>query len=199
MGVGLGKADPGDLAYALRLIASGQGIGDVWREAGFRSRKQLAGRILKIADDLPAVSGDEAAGGPLSLIAYSDGGSIGNPGEAGCGAVVLDQSGQTLVEAYSYLGKATNNVAEYEGAILALNKALELGATGLELRVDSSLLANQINGRYRVKSRQIAPLYQRLMKIVKHFDKFEVILIGRSENKQADRLANLAISARKGG
>lgn len=189
----------GSLSYALRLLASGQSVGKVWREAGFRSRKELAEKIFDLAERITEDGAGKAAGQNLSLIVYSDGASIGNPGEAGCGAVVVDESGQTLLENYSYLGRTTNNVAEYEGAILAVEKARELGATRVELRVDSSLLANQINGRYRVKSRQLAPLYRRLMKIVQQFDRFEVTLIGRKENKQADRLANLAISARKGG
>ncbi len=189
----------GSLPYALRLLASGQSVGKVWREAGFRSRKELAEKIFDLAERITEDGPGKATEQNLSVIVYSDGASIGNPGEAGCGAIVVDESGQTLLERYSYLGRTTNNVAEYEGAILAVEKARELGAARVELRVDSSLLANQINGRYRVKSRQLAPLYQRLMKIVQQFDGFEVTLIGRKENKQADRLANLAISARKGG
>jgi ribonuclease HI len=189
----------GSLSYALRLLASGQSVGEVWREAGFRSRKELADKIFDLAEGITENGARKGSEQNLSLIVYSDGASIGNPGEAGCGAIVVDESGQTLLENYSYLGRTTNNVAEYEGAILAVEKARELGATQVELRVDSSLLANQINGRFRVKSRQLAPLYQRLMKILQQFEEFEVTLIGRRENKQADRLANLAISARKGG
>ena len=64
----------------------------------------------------------------MSLVAYSDGASIGNPGEAGCGALLVDEAGEVLLEDYRYLGRATNNVAEYEGAILALKLASELGA-----------------------------------------------------------------------
>ena len=189
----------GDLAYALRLLASGRHIDEVWEEAGFGSRKQLADRIFELAERTAGKPAEQDAHEGLGLIAYSDGASIGNPGQAGCGAVIVDESGQTLLENYNYLGKTTNNVAEYEGAILAVSKAQQLGATRVELRVDSSLIANQIMGRYRVKSRQLAPLYQRLMKIVQQFERFDVTLIARNDNKQADRLANLAISARKGG
>jgi ribonuclease HI len=191
VGVELGGAGKGDLAYALRLLASGQPLEDIWREAGFRSRRALAERIYELAEKVPSA--------PRAVIAYSDGASIGNPGEAGCGAALVDAKGETLLEDYKYLGQATNNVAEYNGAILALERALALGATEVELRLDSALLVNQIKGGYRVKSRRIAGLYQDLMKLVKHFDRFEVTQIDRNENKQADRLANLAISARKGG
>ena len=180
-----------DLGYALRLLAGGQTIKDIWREAGFGSRKDLADSLFELAG--------KTGGGHLSLIAYADGASIGNPGESGCGTLIMDDEGQDLLEDYRYLGKTTNNVAEYQGAILALTKAHELGAREVELRVDSSLLANQITGRYRVKSPQLAPLYQDLKKKTKLFDKFKVTLIRRTENKHADRLANLAISAHKGG
>jgi ribonuclease HI len=180
-----------DLSYALKLLASGQRIDEVWEEAGFTSRKALASRLFELADKAPSKH--------LRLVAYSDGASSGNPGDSGCGVVILDESGQTLLEDYKYVGRTTNNVAEYEGAILALDKASQLGASEVELRVDSSLLANQIKGGYKVKSRRLVTLYQNLMKKVKLFDKFEVTLIRGSENKQADRLANLAISAHKGG
>jgi ribonuclease HI len=184
-------ASGGDLSYALKLLASGQRIDEVWRESGFSSRKALADKVFELAERAPS--------GHLSLIAYSDGASSGNPGEAGCGAVIVDESGDVLLEAYKYLGKTTNNVAEYEGAILALDRARQLGAAKVELRVDSNLLANQIKGGYKVKSRRLVGLYQDLMRIVQQFESFKVTEIRRPENKQADRLANLAISARKGG
>jgi ribonuclease HI len=186
-----GSLSRGDLSYAIKLMASGQGIGQVWRETGFESRKALANSLFELAEHLPSKH--------LNVIAYSDGASRGNPGDAGCGVVITDESGQTLLEEYKYLGRTTNNVAEYEGAILALKKASELGATRLELRVDSSLLANQIKGRYKVKSETLAGLYQNLMEMLELFESFEVTLIRGTENKQADRLANLAVSARKGG
>jgi ribonuclease HI len=185
-------SERGDLSYALKLLASGQRIGEVWRETGFASRKALANELFEVADSLTRPK-------HLSLVAYSDGASRGNPGDAGCGVVILDESGETVLEEHKYIGKTTNNVAEYHGAILALEKASELGATELELRVDSSLLANQIKGRYKVKSEALADLYQNLMKKAKLFESFDVTLIRGTENKQADRLANLAVSARKGG
>jgi ribonuclease HI len=187
-----GTSPKGDLSYALKLLASGQGIGEVWRETGFESRKALANRLFELAEESVQPK-------HLSLVAYSDGASRGNPGDAGCGVVILDESGQTLLEEHKYLGRTTNNVAEYQAAILALEKASELGATRLELRVDSSLLANQIKGRYKVKSEALAGLYQSLMEKVRLFETFEITLIRGTENTQADRLANLGVSARKGG
>jgi ribonuclease HI len=185
------KGGQGDLSYALKLLASGRSIETVWSEAGFASRKALAEEIYDLAA--------RTSSRPLSVIAYSDGASLGNPGDAGCGAVIMDESGEVLLEDHRFLGRATNNVAEYEGAILALKMASEIGARQVELRLDSSLVVNQIKGGYRVKSRTLAVLYKNLKEMVEHFDRFNVTLVGRRENKRADSLANLAIAAHKGG
>ena len=211
--------DSPDMAHALKLLASGQSLKDASKEAGFSSPKVLAGRLYDLAEQVKAEKlrgakpvGAKAgvkrtagaatrrrasSGKTLSLIAYSDGASIGNPGQAGCGALLVDEAGEVLLEDYKYLGRATNNVAEYEGAILALKLASDLGAGKVELRVDSELLANQIMGRYKVKSSNLAGLYENLKEMTKLFDDFSVTRIGREENKQADRLANLAVSSRK--
>lgn len=202
-----------DTAYALRLLASGQAIEDVWKEAGYPSRKALADEIYGLADRVadepgaatgmhrraPSARGRKDAGGSraLQVTAYSDGASIGNPGPAGCGVVILDQTGQVLLEDYRYLGEATNNVAEYKGALLALTRARELGARKVELKVDSELLANQIKGEYRVKSPNLASLFHDLRQIVQGFEQFEVTRVARGENSQADKLANLAIASRR--
>lgn len=217
-----------DLAYAIRLLASGQTIDRVWREAGYDSRKALADRICRLADQIasspchlargPAVgeprsasAGDtrrdaggkaakraaKARGRPmLRVTVYSDGAAIRNPGPAGCGAVVMDESGEVLLEDQRYLGETTNNVAEYEGALLGLTRARELGAREVELRVDSELLVNQIRGGYRVKSANLIGLYRSLRDIAEDFDRFEISQIGRGDNRRADKLANLAIASR---
>jgi len=201
----------GDLAYALRLLAGGEVIDRAWKEAGFVSRKALAEEIFRAAESL----GSAGEGSPASanavrsrslrkssraglrLVAYSDGASSGNPGHAGCGIVLLDEAGGVLLEDYRYLGETTNNVAEYKGAILALSRALELGASELELRVDSGLVANQIKGGYKVKSASLAPLYRDLKQLSQRFARFEIKQVANSENKQADRLANLGAASRK--
>lgn len=207
------------MAYALRLLASGQPMADVWREAGFASRKALADAIYRVADFMGTPLGEGAgagsaegrvlrepaqsvrrarrAGTGLDVVAYSDGASIGNPGPAGCGAVILDRSGEVLLEDWRYLGETTNNVAEYQGALLALTRARELGARRVELKVDSELVANQIKGGYRVKSPNLAGLFRDLKQIAGSFDAFEVTQVPRGENRQADKLANLAITSRR--
>jgi ribonuclease HI len=181
----------GDLGYALKMLASGKSIEEVWNEAGFASRKKLADAIFSLAAKLPA----GGATSRMRVIAYSDGASIGNPGEAGCGVLILGEDGSELAEESRYLGRATNNVAEYQGAILALEKALDLGASEVELRLDSELVASQIKGEYRVKNPTLAQLYKRLKQISKQFEVFEVQHVERKLNRKADNLANLAIAA----
>ena len=98
---------------------------------------------------------------PLKAVLFSDGAARGNPGPAGAGAVLLDEQGQTLGRYKLFLGKATNNVAEYQGLILGLGKALELGVRELEARLDSELLVKQLGGQYRVKSPHLKPFTPR--------------------------------------
>jgi ribonuclease HI len=182
----------------------------VWKEAGYPSRKALADQLYGLAERVaarpepepaparPGGAGARKAGGAgrsLKVLAYSDGASIGNPGPAGCGVVIVDETGQVLVEDYLYLGEATNNVAEYQGALLALRRAQELGARRVELRVDSELVANQIKGGYRVKSPNLVSLFSDLKRLAGRFDEFEVTRVARGENRQADKLANLAIAS----
>ncbi len=181
-----------DLAHALELLASGSRVEEAWSEAGFASPEKLAAAILALSADL---SSHKSPASHLKVIAYSDGASIGNPGEAGCGALITAEDGTELAEDSCYLGRATNNVAEYEAAILALEKARELGAAEIELRLDSELVAKQIKGEYRVKDPALAKLHRRLKELAKHFDQFSVTHVRRKHNKKADNLANLAIAA----
>lgn len=180
----------GDLAFALKKIADGYRLDDVWKEAGFTSKKGLADEIRSLAQKIAP---------KLKVIVYADGASIGNPGDAGCGALVIDEQGEVLAQKYRYLGKTTSNYAEYEGLIMGLKMALGLGAKEVEVRLDSDLLVNQIKGEYKVKSKSLAKVYEKVMDLASKFDDFRIVHINRSENKQADRLAALAISTKKRG
>jgi ribonuclease HI len=122
-----------------------------------------------------------------------DGASRGNPGEAGSGAVIYDDAGRTVRELTRYLGRATNNVAEYEGLLMGLEEALKLGVTRLKVESDSELLVRQLNGVYRVKHEKLIPLHQRARDLLRRFDSHRIIHVRRELNKVADRLANQAI------
>lgn len=127
------------------------------------------------------------------LIIYSDGASRGNPGAAGVGAVIQTEAGEIVAEISGFLGKATNNVAEYTALIKALEKAISLGAEEIQAYTDSELMVKQIKGEYRVKNEGLKPLYQKTIDLGRQLNSFSVAHIVRGKNKQADRLANKGI------
>lgn len=122
-----------------------------------------------------------------------DGAARGNPGEAGCGAIIFDENGDALGELYRYLGRTTNNVAEYEALLLGLERVLHLGGKRLRVESDSQLLVRQLNGLYRVKNEKLKTLHQRALALLRRLEAWRIIHIPRENNRLADRLANRAI------
>jgi len=131
--------------------------------------------------------------GRTALVLNADGGSRGNPGPAGAGAVLADPDGDMVAELQRYLGETTNNVAEYHGLILGLEEALRLGCREITVRLDSELIVRQLQGRYKVKSPKLKPLYAQARKLLAAFAAAEVEHVRREHNREADRLANLAM------
>lgn len=130
----------------------------------------------------------------------ADGGSRGNPGPAGYGAVVWDaERAAVLAEAKSAIGSATNNVAEYRGLIAGLEAAAGLGATEADVYMDSKLVVEQMAGRWRVKHPDLVPLHRRAAEIAQRFTRVDYTWIPRAQNSDADRLANQAMDAAAGG
>jgi probable phosphoglycerate mutase len=125
----------------------------------------------------------------------ADGGSRGNPGPAGYGAVVLSPSGEVLAERAAGLGTATNNVAEYQGLIAGLSAALDVGATDVDVRMDSKLVVEQMKGTWRVKHPVLQPLALEAQALRQRFASVSFSWIPREQNKHADRLANEAMDA----
>lgn len=122
-----------------------------------------------------------------------DGAARGNPGEAGCGAAVFDEDGRALGEFYRYLGRATNNVAEYEGLLLGLERVLHLGGRRLRIESDSQLLVRQLDGLYRVKNAKLKTLHAKALGLLRRLESWRIIHIPRENNWLADKLANRAI------
>ena len=122
-----------------------------------------------------------------------DGAARGNPGKAGCGAVIFDEHDAVVKELSRFLGRATNNVAEYEALLMGLEVLLELGAQKIVVQSDSELLVRQLNGRYRVKDEKLKVLFQRAMMLLHQFDSYRILHVRREMNKLADRLANQGI------
>jgi formyltetrahydrofolate-dependent phosphoribosylglycinamide formyltransferase len=131
------------------------------------------------------------------IIAYTDGGSRGNPGPAAAGFILYDQNKIQLCAKALYLGETTNNVAEYTALIKALQTAQKFNPKNLSLYSDSELLVRQINGQYKVKSEQIRPLFQQALKLLEKCENWKLQHITRDKNKQADRIVNKALNLGK--
>jgi ribonuclease H / adenosylcobalamin/alpha-ribazole phosphatase len=132
----------------------------------------------------------------MKVIVEADGGSRGNPGPAGYGAVVWSADhGRVLAESKAAIGTTTNNVAEYHGLIAGLEAAAEAGATVVAAQLDSKLVVEQMSGRWRVKHPDLIPLRQRALDVAGTFDDITYTWIPRAKNAHADRLANEAMDA----
>jgi ribonuclease HI len=127
------------------------------------------------------------------LVAHSDGGARGNPGPAGYGVVIKDESGKNVAALSEYLGHQTNNFAEYQGLIAALEYALQHGPKALKLISDSELLVRQIKGMYKVKNAVLQDLHGRAKELIAQMDWFSIGHAFREHNQEADRLANEAM------
>jgi len=127
------------------------------------------------------------------LTAYIDGACKGNPGQAGIGVVIYNESGAIIYETGKSIGKATNNIAEYEALIHALEKAGELKCEALCVYTDSELLARQINGFYKVKNENLRGLFLKAKELMRNFTDIRVRHIDRENNKYADNLADQAL------
>src|SRR5215475_4481472 len=125
-----------------------------------------------------------------------DGGSRGNPGPAGIGVVIRAADGTTLVTLGRFIGRATNNVAEYRALITALEQAQKLGAKKIQIRGDSELIIKQMRGEYRVKHPDMKTLYDEAQSLIAEFDQAKIEHNLRHKNELADQLANLAMDRR---
>ena len=128
-----------------------------------------------------------------ALILHVDGGSRGNPGPAGCGAVLLDPSGQVVDEKSRFIGRATSNEAEYHALIMGLKAASARGANEITIRADSQLMVRQINGDYKVKSPNLQPLFSEVKNLLSKFSAWRAEHVRREQNARADALANRAM------
>jgi ribonuclease HI len=131
----------------------------------------------------------------MRFLAYIDGAARGNPGPAGAGVYVEADGDRPAEELFEGLGNQTNNVAEYSALLLALTRAAELGAEEVEVRSDSRLLVEQVNGNFKVKAPHLKPIVADAVVRAKRFRKFRLVHVPREQNKKADRLANLGADA----
>jgi ribonuclease HI len=190
------------LAAALEAVADGTPLVTALEGAGIdagQARRLMAEMAAHLVNDPahPPPEDTSLEGSLAEAVAYSDGGSRGNPGEAACAVVVFDGSGNELLRRAKRLGRATNNQAEYEGVILALELAGQLGAKKLEIRLDSELVVRQLEGTYKVKNEGLKLYYARACKMVDDFQLVAVNHIPRSQNKLADKLVNATLDGKE--
>jgi ribonuclease HI len=129
----------------------------------------------------------------VQVVVHVDGGARGNPGPAAAAAVVSTPDGRVLDESAVTLGRATNNVAEYQGLLLGLERAAALGATEVDVINDSELVARQIDGSYKVKNADLQPLHAQAKELLGRLDRWSIRSVPRAENAAADALVNRAL------
>ncbi len=129
----------------------------------------------------------------MSWQVYVDGASSGNPGNSGAGIVVFDKNGVEIFRDSIFLGKMTNNMAEYEALLRALAKALECGVQDVTVHTDSLLVANQVTGAYKTNNDVLRRYVHKVKIIISNFDRFQIKYIPREQNRIADKLAKNAI------
>lgn len=130
----------------------------------------------------------------MKLKIFIDGGAVGNPGPAGAGIIIYDENGRLVKKISEFLGKETNNQSEYHALILALIWAQKLQAKQMEIYSDSELLVKQVRGEYKIKNKNIKPLFIVAKFLLQFFEKVLFFDIPREKNKEADKLVKLAIS-----
>lgn len=129
------------------------------------------------------------------LILFTDGGSKGNPGPAGIGILIFNKEGKLIKEVSEFIGKTTNNVAEYIALLRALEISKEFGADEIEIKCDSKLMVNQLKKRWKVKSPNLKILHQKVRLLLSAYRKVSLLNVPRSVIKAADRLVNKAINS----
>lgn len=130
-----------------------------------------------------------------AIVIYSDGGSRGNPGPSAAGFVILDGRQEVIAEGGEYLGITNNNVAEYHGVRIGLEKALELGYKKVDFKLDSMLVVNQMKGQYKIKNRELWPIHERIRLLMEKFDRVTFTHVNRQFNQLADGMVNKTLDS----
>ena len=187
------------LSELLRVIAEEESLDRTLARFPGLSRTELVGVLLgQPAPSHPPQRTHPA--GPVhrveshrKLRVASDGAARGNPGPAGAGAVVFDENGRVLERLGKFLGRQTNNVAEYQGLLLGLRRAQQLGAEELEVVADSELIIRQLSGAYQVRAPALRELHSEALSLLKAFRKVKLVHVPRAQNAEADEMSNRAI------
>lgn len=157
---------------------------------GIIRQEELTEKVLEkvVESDVKLATGTDA-------IIYADGGSRGNPGPSACGYVIMDNTQKIIARGGEYLGITTNNQAEYQGVRLSLEKAIELNLKKIDMRLDSMLVVNQMNGIYAIKNRELWPIHERIRDLISNFERVTFRHVPRDKNQLADSEVNRVLDA----
>jgi ribonuclease HI len=197
-----------DPRAVLEALAASLDAGEVLARFPGLARDELRGIVREAAGRLPRAAPRQTPAGaaastaaapriwPEEVMVHIDGGARGNPGEAGAGVFFQDSSGAPLERIARYLGRATNNTAEYQALLIALARAREAGVKHLRVFSDSELLVNQVNGRYRTRVGHLQQFVQEAIRLMREIGRVDVAHVRREMNTEADALANEAMDSR---
>jgi ribonuclease HI len=195
-----------DPRAVLEALAASLDAAEVLARFPGLSREDLRRAVADAASRLPRREAPRPASAPAGgtgprewpkeITAYIDGAARGNPGEAGAGVLLRSGSGETLQRIARYLGRATNNTAEYQALLTALARAREVGAERVRVYSDSELLVNQVNGRYKTRVPHLQQYLQEAIRLIREIGSVEITHVRRELNAEADALANEAIDGR---
>jgi len=195
----------------IKEISAGKSFDEAAEKAGFETLDEVRRSLLDLSDRIKqyanvsvtesqkkqAADVVDTGQKEISLDVYCDGASKGNPGPASAAAVAYLKSGVMLSSRAIKLGRATNNVAEYEALILGITLARDLGAKKVNFKLDSQLVVRQLTGRYRIRDDNLKVLAQKVKEMDKAFDECKYSHISRSRNKEADKLAGDLLAGRE--
>jgi len=191
------------LPELLRVIAEEESLDRTLARFPGLSHTDLVGVLLGRRAPVHLPHRPPPVAGPVHVVqphrklrVASDGAARGNPGLAGAGAVISDEEGRILERLGKFLGRQTNNVAEYQALLLGVRRARELGAEELEVVADSELIIRQLSGAYQVRAPALRELHGEALALLKAFRKVRLVHVPREQNKDADEMSNRAIDER---
>lgn len=157
---------------------------------GILRQGELTEKVLE-----KVIESDVEISSETDAVIYADGGSRGNPGPSASGYVIMDATQRIMARGGEYLGITTNNQAEYQGVRLGLERAIELNLKKIDVRLDSMLVVNQMNGIYTIKNRELWPINERIRELISHFDHVTFRHVPRDKNQLADGEVNRVLDA----
>lgn len=157
---------------------------------GIIQQEEITDSTLKTISKSDAQNTSES-----SITIFSDGGSRGNPGPSAAGFIILNERQEVIAEGGEYLGITTNNQAEYHGVRIGMERAIELGFTRVDFRIDSMLVVNQLKGLYKIKNRELWPIHERIRQLMTKFERITFSHVQREFNQLADGMVNKTLDA----